>query len=170
MFVYRGQNLSGFTCFPLCLNGLWSELTDRLVSMVAQQTLLLRGLWTWQVPRHHTALFGVASSAFSVALLKGVLRCCCALNSAEAAPWETVFLRHGLKVPGRLLWVTCWVNKFLPSWTTLSIWGDIKVHLPHRWLQARLWRSSVYAARSSHSGWHIKSDFVNVAPSLNGEK
>lgn len=130
----------------------------------------MRGLWSWRVPRHHTALPGVTASAFSVALLKGMLRCCCALNSAEAAPWEAVFLRHGLKVPGRLLWVTCWVNKFLPSWTTPSIWANIKLHLPDQWLQAWLWHSPVHAARSSHSGWHIKSDFVNVAPSLNGEK
>lgn len=123
-----------------------------------------RALWTRRVPPVSHSCLCCPCSAFSVALLKGTLKCRCTLNLVEATPWEAIFLGHSLKAAGRLLRVTCWVNKFLPSWTTLSIWGDIKVHLPHQRLQAQLWHGPIYAARSSHGSWHVKSDFVNVAP------
>lgn len=120
--VYRGWNLSGFRCFPSCLSGPQSELTNALVSLVTQQSLLCKSpVDTVGPPVSHSCLCCPCSAS-----PWPHWRACSTLSLAGAKPWEAVFFGRGLKVTARLLRVTCWVSKFLPSWTTPNVWGGFK--------------------------------------------
>lgn len=122
--LFRRQNLSGYRCFlhVLMVHG-QSWQSSGVCGGSANPAVTEQCGYGWvPPPASHSCL----CCPFSVAPLKGMPRCCCTLNLAEAAPWEAVFFGHSLKAAGRLLWVTCWVNKFLPSWAALSAWGGYK--------------------------------------------